>query len=90
MTEATPPAPAYEHRAMRVKTDRTVRIDGRRYRPGEAIEGPVPEKHKDDFEEGIVVHTPPPAAGPRVTKVRHDPPTIIAKGLDKPKSELDE
>lgn len=90
MTEATPPA-AYEHRAMRVKTDRTVTIGGRRYRPGEAIDGPVPEKHKDDFEEGVVAHTPPPAEGPRVQKIRHEPPVIIREpGLDKLKSAKDE
>lgn len=86
MSDATTPAP-YEHRAMRCKLDRTVRVEGRRYRPGEPFEGEVPAKHKDDFEEGVVVHTPAPVSGPRVVKVR---PELPAKGLDKPKTELDE
>lgn len=87
----TEPTPGYAHRAMRCKLDRTVLVAGRRYRPGEPIEGDVPEKHKEDFEEGVVTHTPPPPEGPRVQKIRHEPPVIIREpGLDKLKSAKDE
>lgn len=90
--------PDYEHRVMRCKLDRTVSVAGRRYRPGEPIEGEVPAKHEGDFELGIVVHTPPaPDAGQRVRKIRHDPPVIVQKepsvrssGLDKTKSAQDD
>lgn len=95
----------YEHRVMRCKLDRTVTVAGRRYRPGEPIEGDVPAKHEADFELGVVAQTPPPAEAPgqRVRKIRHDPPVIVQReafapvrptrrdsGLDKVKSEQDD
>lgn len=93
---------SYEHRVMRCKLDRTVTIAGRRYRPGEPIDGEVPAKHEGDFELGVVALTPPApdAPGQRVRKIRHDPPTIVQRevvpqrsrpvGLDKMKSEQDD
>ena len=93
--------PGYEHRSMRVKLDRTVTVGGRRYRPGEPIEGEVPAKHAEDFEEGRVVYAQPgpEAPGQRVKKIRHDPPVIVPRehgaggrgqGLDKSKSAKDD
>lgn len=40
--------PAYAHRVMRVKSDRTLRLGGRRYRPNEIVECEIPEANKDD------------------------------------------
>ena len=46
-----PTTPAYTHRQMRVKPDRTLRIGARRYRPNELVEGEVPPEHRDAVTE---------------------------------------
>ena len=43
--------PAYVHRQLRVKPDRTLRIGARRYRPNELVDGEVPPEHRDAVTE---------------------------------------